>query len=275
MHSAGGVRESVQAYGVDLSFVRAGSGPPALLLHGTLWSRVWEPVLTAVGERAEAFALDLPGFGRSGGRLVREEADVPSLARVVRRFLDVVGIRGEYAVAGHDIGGAIAQHLVVHDHRAARLALLNSALYDSWPVPTVARFRDPEVLRTTTPDDLVRQRSEALSKLLAHEPSPGEREAWVEPWRDPDRAASWMALAAAADSRYTQSLVPALRHRGLPTHLIWGTDDEFQRLGYAERYACEIPGAILHRVSGARHVPMHDDPATTGPLLRDALAGSE
>jgi pimeloyl-ACP methyl ester carboxylesterase len=41
-----------------------------LLLHGTYWSRVWQPVLddlAAAGLRP--VAVDLPGLGRSEGEL--------------------------------------------------------------------------------------------------------------------------------------------------------------------------------------------------------------
>jgi pimeloyl-ACP methyl ester carboxylesterase len=69
-----------------------------------------------------------------------------------------------------------------------------------------------------------------------------------------------MALAAAADARYTQELVPALRDGGVPTLLIWGEDDPFQSVEYAERFAAEIPSATLVRIPRARHIPMEDDP---------------
>jgi len=34
--------------GTRLSYLHAGSGKPMLLLHGTFWSRLWEPILPAV-----------------------------------------------------------------------------------------------------------------------------------------------------------------------------------------------------------------------------------
>jgi len=84
---------------------------------------VWEPILSAVAATGhEVLALDFPGFGLSDGRLVRDEAAVPALAACALRFLDALGIAGPLVVGGHDIGGAVAQHLAAHA-RAARGAL--------------------------------------------------------------------------------------------------------------------------------------------------------
>lgn len=46
------------------------------------------------------FALDFPGFGASGGRLIRDEASVPELARWAHRFLDAVHVTGPLTVGG-------------------------------------------------------------------------------------------------------------------------------------------------------------------------------
>jgi hypothetical protein len=64
----------------EISYLHAGEGPPVLLLHGTFWSRVWRPVMDGIAKENEVFAPDYPGFGRSGGRLLPEEAAVPELA---------------------------------------------------------------------------------------------------------------------------------------------------------------------------------------------------
>ena len=42
-------RETVDVDGVPVSFLIAGKGGPlVLLLHGTYWSRVWQPVLDGI-----------------------------------------------------------------------------------------------------------------------------------------------------------------------------------------------------------------------------------
>ncbi len=76
-------------------------------------------------------------------------------------------------------------------------------------------------------------------------------------------------MARAADARYTEELVEPLKEMGLPTLLLWGDEDEFQPIDYARRFDREIPRTCLVTVSGARHIPMEDDPEQVGRALRD------
>jgi pimeloyl-ACP methyl ester carboxylesterase len=76
-----------------------------------------------------------------------------------------------------------------------------------------------------------------------------------------------MALAGAADSRHTLDLVPALRADQTPKLLVWGEDDTFQEVRYAERFAAEIPNTRLARIRRAGHIPMENDPAGVARVL--------
>ncbi|WP_433136983.1 alpha/beta fold hydrolase [Actinomadura nitritigenes] len=264
------LRTAVQVDGESASYLTAeGDGPPVLLLHGTYWSRVWLPV---VGRLAKAglrpLAVDLPGLGRSGGELTPETATVPALAGWVARFASALGLSGPIAVAGHDIGGAVAQHLLVHDPlEVSRLALVNSVLYDSWPAPHVARFRDPEVAAATTGEELLAARRRAVAAALAGAATEDLIADYVDPWTDPRVRRSWLAMAGAADSRHTLGLVPALRRSMTPKLLIWGEDDGFEKVEYAEKFTGEMPRTTLVRIPGADHIPTESAP---GPIA-DAL----
>ncbi|MEO6858551.1 MAG: alpha/beta fold hydrolase [Solirubrobacteraceae bacterium] len=231
-------RLEVTVDGVPLSYLHAGSGPPVLLVHGAFWSRVWKPVLADLARAGyEAYALDFPGFGKSGGQLSRAGATVPALATCAQRFLDAAGVTGPLTVGGHDIGGAVAQHLAAFEPLVQRLVLMNSVLYDSWPVPAVERFRDQTVADAITVDELLEARAQSLARAVSRPLSDDEREEWLAPWHAEDRVRSWTVMAGAADARYTLELVDRLRDRALPTLLLWGDEDEFQPVGFAERYA--------------------------------------
>ena len=259
-----------------VSYLCSGEGSPILLLHGTFWSRVWLAIIPKLAESHEVFALDYPGFGRSEGRLESEEATAPALAGFVLRAADALGVEAPFAVAGHDIGGAVAQHVAVHgEGRVSRLALVNSVLYDSWPVPALEQFRDePEYARNIAPEELVEQRRQALREATARALSEAEEEDYLSPWRTEDGARSWTAMAQAADARYTEELVEPLIEMSLPTLLLWGEEDEFQPIEYAQRLEREMPHARLVAVPGARHIPMEDDSERTGRVLVDFLAGN-
>jgi pimeloyl-ACP methyl ester carboxylesterase len=109
-------RATVDVDGAPASFLTAGDGPVVVLLHGTYRSRVWLPILddlAAAGVRP--IAVDLPGSGRSGGELTLQAATIPELSAWVARFVRALGVDGPVSIVGHDIGGAIAQHLLVSD----------------------------------------------------------------------------------------------------------------------------------------------------------------
>jgi pimeloyl-ACP methyl ester carboxylesterase len=264
-------RTTVQVDGEAASYLTAGQdGPVVLLLHGTYWSRVWLPVLGRLAEAGlRPLAVDLPGLGRSGGELTLETATVPALADWVARFASALRISGPIAVAGHDIGGAIAQHLLVHDRlEVSRLALVNSVTYDSWPAPHVARFRDSQVAAAVA-DELLAARRQAVTSALAGVATEQLIADYLDPWTDPRVCRSWVALAGAADSRYTLDLVPALKRSTTPKLLIWGEDDAFETVEYAEKFASEIPQSTLIRVPQADHIPTENAPGRIAQALID------
>ncbi|MFB9388394.1 alpha/beta fold hydrolase [Streptomyces coeruleoprunus] len=268
-------RKTVDVDGRPASYLTAAGAdggadrPPVLLLHGTYWSRVWLPVLTELAAAGlRPVAVDLPGLGRSAGELDARSATVPALADWVRRFAAAVGADEPLRVAGHDIGGAIAQHLAVGgDTDVARLALVNSVTYDSWPVPGVERYRNPEVVAATGVDELLAARRTAVTTALGRPATEEEIAEYLDPWRSPRVGRSWMALAGAADSRYTLDLLPALRRSRIPKLLVWGEDDTFQNIAYAERFTQDIPHTELIRVPNAGHIPMENDAKTVASAL--------
>jgi hypothetical protein len=93
----------------------------------------------------------------------------------------------------------VAQHLILAKKAEVPcLAVVNGIMYDSWPVPGVARFRDPAVAAATTRDDVIAARRVSVVKALGRRlrnisirgPTPGS----LDPgWR------SWLALAGAAE----------------------------------------------------------------------------
>ncbi len=268
-------RAEVRTGSGAVSYLTAGQeGPAVLLLHGTYWSRAWLPVLSRLAQAGlRPFAVDFPGLGRSGGELTPETAAVPALAERAEEFASALGLSGPLAVAGHDIGGAVAQHLLVHGRvEVSGLALVNSVTYDSWPVPGVARFRDPEVVAATTAEEFLAARRKAVTAALAGAATERLVADYLDPLSDPRVRRSWMALAGAADQRYTLDLVPGLRGSAVPKLLVWGEDDGFQKVEYAERFVSEIPESSLVRVPGAGHIPMENDPGRVARALADFFA---
>jgi pimeloyl-ACP methyl ester carboxylesterase len=256
-------RLSIEVDGIATSFLTAGeNGPLLLLLHGTYWSRVWQPVMDDLAKAGlRPVAVDLPGFGRSAGEPTPADATVPAFARWVVRFVEALGeARKSVLLAGHDIGGGIAQQIFADGGLdIPRLALMNSVMYDSWPAPTVLRFRDPAVAAATSPADILAARRQAVIAALGRPANEAEIAEWLEPWTDPRVARSWLSMAVSADQIYTMALVPALMASVKPKLLIWGEEDGFQKIVFAERFLAEIPNTRLVRIPKAGHIPTAND----------------
>ncbi|MDI3387810.1 alpha/beta hydrolase [Streptomyces sp. B-S-A8] len=268
------LRTAVQVDGEPTSYLTAGrqDAPPVLMLHGTYWSRVWLPVLDHFADAGlRPLAVDLPGLGRSGGQLTPETATVPALADWVTRFVSTLDLSGPIALAGHDIGGAIAQHLLAHDRLdVSRFALVNSVLYDSWPAPHVAQFRDTDSdADSDAGEGVLVARRQAIARVLSGVATESLIAEYADPWTDQQVRRSWLALAGAADNRYTLDLVPALRRSTVPKLLIWGEDDLHEKVAYAERFAAEMPHTTLLRIPNADHIPTENAPDRIGRALTD------
>jgi pimeloyl-ACP methyl ester carboxylesterase len=119
-------RGSVQAGGIDLSFLKWGErGAPLVLLHGiTSSARGWwrvAPELAALGYHV--YALDLPGHGHS--QLLGEHR-IDRVARLIAEALSAL-LLDKPVMIGHSWGGAVAL-TVASSIEVARLVLVDPLL---------------------------------------------------------------------------------------------------------------------------------------------------
>jgi pimeloyl-ACP methyl ester carboxylesterase len=102
--------------GITLHYVRGGSGPTLLLVHGFPqdWYE-WRSVMPRLAETFTVIAVDLRGVGRSAAP--RDGYDAATLAGDLHTLVVQLGV-GPVYVAGHDIGGWVA-YAFARSHRAA------------------------------------------------------------------------------------------------------------------------------------------------------------
>ena len=100
--------------GYRMHYLRSGSGPPLLLLHGLLgYSFSWRFALPVLAEKATVYAVDMPGAGFSD-RPSHASGSFRAHSERLLRFLDSIGV-DSCDLLGTSHGGAIAM-------RAAALA---------------------------------------------------------------------------------------------------------------------------------------------------------
>lgn len=120
--------------GRRVSYATAGSGPPALFLHG--WglrpSAYRAPLLSMAKAGCRVYAPALPGFGGTH-ELDPGERSFVGYGAWLARFLDSLGVERVALAAGHSFGGGVATAFT-HDHpeRAGSLLLANAVGGTTW-----------------------------------------------------------------------------------------------------------------------------------------------
>jgi pimeloyl-ACP methyl ester carboxylesterase len=109
--------------GYRMRYLRGGSGPPLLLLHGLLgYSFSWRFALPALAEKATVYAVDMPGAGFSD-RPANANGSFRAHAERLLRFLDNVGV-DSCDLLGTSHGGAIAMRAAALSPQRVRSLIL-------------------------------------------------------------------------------------------------------------------------------------------------------
>jgi len=255
---------------LQLSWDRAGSGDPLLLLHGIGSTRA---DFTALRPRLDAeydvLAPDLPGHGASAALSVRPT--VAAIADALESDLDALGLTGVH-VLGNSLGARIALELAVRGRARSVVAIapsgLNLPLERVYQGAVMASAR--ALMRPIRPLIGLAARSR-LGRSLA---LTGLRSA---PWlsgADEVRAVQdgfagstdfWRLLwwAVLAD-------VPlGLEEIDCPVLLAQGTADLISG-GQTPRYLALVPRSRFRPLVGAGHAPQSDAPGAILRLVREA-----
>jgi pimeloyl-ACP methyl ester carboxylesterase len=116
-----------QVNGIRLHFVRAGTGPAVLLLHG--WPQTWcawAETMRALSDRFTVIAPDLRGLGRS--ERTPSGYDKRTIAADIHALI-AQEAGGRANVVGHDMGGKAAYMLAhLHPESVDRLVLVDCLL---------------------------------------------------------------------------------------------------------------------------------------------------
>ena len=113
--------------GVKIHYVRAGSGPALILLHG--WPQtwyMWRKVIPRLAERFTVIAPDLRGFGQSSKPL--DGYDKRTVAEDIHQLAEALGF-AQVSLVGHDVGGPTAYAFAcAHREQVRALVILDVAI---------------------------------------------------------------------------------------------------------------------------------------------------
>lgn len=268
--------EFVDVDGARLYYYAAGTrgaGEPVVFLHGFPTSgHLWGDVIAQMPAGHRLVVVDLLGYGRSdppAGRSLSLHAH----AERVAGLLDALGIRTA-CVAGHEVGGGVAQALALDwPSRVSRLALIASVAFDAWPTREVrvARALLPllQVLPASWLLPIVRAELERGYIDDAHATHSIAK--YQRAFASTDGRRALFAHLAALDPRETLALGARLGEIRIPTAIIWGSHDPFLRMSLGSRLAATIPGSTLDILSGARHFTPEEEPRDVASILARLL----
>jgi 4,5:9,10-diseco-3-hydroxy-5,9,17-trioxoandrosta-1(10),2-diene-4-oate hydrolase len=255
-------------------YVRGGSGPTVLLVHGILSSIfTWRDLLPRLARHHDVVALDLPGFGASD-----QPADLSGelYPAVLLRLMERLAIP-RAAIVGHSLGGAAAcMFAAQHPERVERLALIAPAGFNlaaeemPWLLRAVEWPPVGELLeRLPVRRALVRigLRQVVFDDALVTD----ERvEEYWAPLARPGAIASLRALMASRHALGAR--FPALAGRvRAPTLLVWGRADAWIPVSHAERFLAAIPGSRAVVLERCGHLPQEEKPQEVLRVLAEFL----
>ncbi|WP_254769333.1 alpha/beta fold hydrolase [Salinilacihabitans rarus] len=263
---------SVDEHDLEVAYYDDGDGEPVLFCHGIPTSSfLWRDVVPSLADEYRVIAPDMVGYGNSAmydgfDRSIRAQEEM------VDGLVDELGLE-TVSFVGHDLGGGVALRYAAHRPDAVEtLVLSNAVCYDSWPIETIVTLGLPSTINEMSVDD-ARELLEGMFRETRYDDPDGAFvEGMLAPWDSDEAIVSLSRNAIGTNTSHTTEIDPS--EIAARTLLLWGVEDEFQPIEYAERLEDDISGATLVGVDEASHWVMADRPDAYTDHLREFLDGA-
>ena len=215
----------------EIHYLKGGSGPPVVLLHGGASdSRDWVQTIEGLADRYSFYAPDLIGFGQSTRN--KDGYYLSDFSDFVLEFIDKLQLK-DVVLVGHSFGARICVDVTLQrPDNVRKLVLLDAA-----GLGKVSRFGNVVMTIAWAIRKVLRQR-QPYPQFLAKE---GEDSDWL-----------------------CVNELPKLK---TPTLLIWKRHDPYLPLSLARRAKKQIAGAKLLVLPGYGHAPHQQNSEAFNRLL--------
>jgi pimeloyl-ACP methyl ester carboxylesterase len=259
-------RQTALVNGFPISYLRAGGGPPLVLLHGIGGNATqFRLQLDSLSDDYTVVSWDAPGYGDSADPATNWT--MADYADVLAGFLDTLDLDRVHLL-GQSWGGVLAAEFYRHHPARVRSLVLSDTFAGGGAQPEAERQAGLQArlhgLETMTPAEMAKSRAPAV--LAADPPAAvlAEVEAMLAEIRPTGYRQAAIVLAG-ADER---DVLPTIR---VPTLVIAGGQDRIVPLSAAEYLRDHIPGARLVMIPGAGHLASQEQPQRYNAELRAFL----
>lgn len=257
-------------HGYRRAYRMAGTGPAVLLLHGIGDnSLAWEPLFDQLCQKFTVIAPDFLGHGFSDRP--RADYSVSAFANGMRDLLTYLDVE-RVTVVGHSLGGGVAgQFAYQYPELVERLVLVGTGGVTNDVNPALRALALPfsehllgllsiplvfstfstaaRSLQSLVPAALFTDNNEIV-RVLERMPEKGSAEVFARTLRS---AVDWRGQVVTMLDRCYLSA-------GIPTLIVWGSDDQVIPVAHAHMLHSAVPGSRLEVFDGAGHFPFRDDP---------------
>lgn len=265
---------SVDDHGLEVAYYDEGTGDPVVFLHGIPTnSYLWREAVSPIADQRRVIVPDMVGYGKSS-MYDGFDRSLRAQEQMLADLLDSLDLN-TISIVGHDLGGGIALRYAVHNPDAVKkLVLSNAVAYDSWPIPTITDLGLPETARETS----VEEAQEMLDNLLrdtlyGDDPNESFIDGMKTPWASEEGLTSLVRNASATNTSHTTEIDPA--EVSAETLLLWGAEDDFQSIEWAERLHEDIDDTELIGLDNASHWVPEDRPDAYREELNSFLLSAE
>ena len=274
---------TVTLHGRPVSYVKAGSGPLLLLIHGIAGSvENWQEVIEPLAQRHTVVAPSLPGHGRSAPGA--GDYSLGALASGLRDLLVALGYE-RATLVGHSLGGGIAMQFAYQfPEITERLALVSSgglgpevsAILRAAALPGADLF----IGVTATLGSTVGSKVARGLAVVGLRPTADVAEVarGYASLVDHDRRAAFLATLRGVVGTGGQRVSARDRFylaEGMPVLIIWGARDRIIPVRHGEEAHAAIPGSRLEVFDKVGHLPQLEAPGRFIAALEQFIGDTE
>ena len=250
--------ETRQFEGRSVTFRRESGKEPALVcIHGSADNHhAYDRLLDALPDRAR-YSLNLPGRAGTDGPPLRTAAEMETF---LSRFIEAE-VEGDYLVAGHSLGGAVAiEHALASPSERLKGLVLLATGARLRVHPTILQLFEQAVKSGTPPPVAPGLYEQGVAADLVDEAARARVLTPVE-----TGAADWQA-----DDSFDR--MQDIGDVGVPALIIVGTNDSLTPPKYAEYLAAHIPRSDLRVIQGAGHMLVMERAAEVSEAIEGFIA---